>query len=82
MFSIFALLPLDSFKDRNHSSTATDRTSFTRYVPQRGKIHLREMNINLGQANGVCLSKWQMWALKHLAGAEAHVAFGALCGTT
>jgi len=43
---------------------------------------LWKMNINLGQANGVCLSKWQMWALKHLAGAEAHVAFGALCGTT
>jgi hypothetical protein len=39
------------------------------------------MNINLGQANGVCLSKWQMWALKHLAGAEAHAEFGGLlCG--
>jgi hypothetical protein len=36
------------------------------------------MNINLGQANGVCLSKWQMWALKHLAGAEAPVNFAAL----
>jgi hypothetical protein len=54
MFRIFALLPFDSFKERNHSSTATDRTSFTRYVPQRGNIHLRKMNINLAQAK-----KWR-----------------------
>jgi len=40
------------------------------------------MNINLAQANGVCLTRWQMWTLKHLAGAEALVDFGALCGTT
>jgi hypothetical protein len=39
------------------------------------------MKIHLGQANGVCLTKWQMWALKHWTGAEAHVALGTLCGT-
>jgi len=40
------------------------------------------MNINLAQANGVCLTRWQMRALKHLAGAKARVDFGAICGTT
>jgi hypothetical protein len=39
------------------------------------------MNINLAQANDVSLTIWQMWALKHLAGAKALVDFGALCGT-
>jgi hypothetical protein len=39
------------------------------------------MNINLVQANGVCLTRWQMRALKQLAGAEALVDFGAPCGT-
>jgi hypothetical protein len=40
------------------------------------------MNINLAQVNGVCLTRWRMRALKHLAGAKALVDFGALCGTT
>jgi hypothetical protein len=40
------------------------------------------MNINLAQANGLCLTRWQMRALKHLAGAKARVDFGAICGTT
>jgi hypothetical protein len=40
------------------------------------------MNINLAQTSGVCLARWQMWELKHLAGAKALVDFGALCGTT
>ena len=33
------------------------------------------MKINLGQGNGVRLTKWRMWALKHWTGAEARVAF-------
>jgi hypothetical protein len=33
------------------------------------------MNINLAQTSGVCLTRWQMWELKHLAGAKALVDF-------
>ncbi len=35
----FALLPLKSASERSHSSTATALTSFSRWLPQRGKIH-------------------------------------------
>jgi hypothetical protein len=61
------------------------RAQIVRRGPRsRGLVlrHFRKMNINLAQANGVCLTRWQMWALKQLARAKALVDIGALCGTT